>query len=90
MNLHALLKSKLSLPYLAILHSARSFYSKRYSDFMLDKSSFLARVSTISILSVCFGSVALQCRSRLQLSSSPWHLAAGVGEALAAHQLNNR
>ena len=39
----------------------RSFYAKRYSNYMLDKSTFLARLTTISIISVCFGSISWIC-----------------------------
>ena len=41
--------------------SLRSFYANRYSNYMLDKSTFLARVTTISIISVCFGSISWIC-----------------------------
>ena len=39
----------------------RSFYANRYSNYMLDKSTFLARLTTISIISVCFGSISWIC-----------------------------
>ena len=55
------LTTKFSKFSLGITGSVRSFYSARYANYMLDKSTFLARVTTVSILSVCFGSITWLC-----------------------------
>ena len=55
------IKIKFPNSFLTFIDSVRSFYSRRYSNYMLDKSSFLARITTVSILSVCFGSIAWIC-----------------------------
>ena len=61
MRLTIISKIKFPNSFLTFIDSVRSFYSRRYSDYMLDKSSFLARITTVSILSVCFGSIAWIC-----------------------------
>ena len=54
-------KASISLRFLRLSKSFRSFYKERYSNYMLDKSTFLASATTVSILSVCFGSISWLC-----------------------------
>ena len=61
MSISSKLKRIVSSKFFLSKDRLRSFYANRYSNYMLDKSTFLARLTTISIISVCFGSISWIC-----------------------------
>ena len=61
MSIYSKLKRIVSSRFFLSKDRLRSFYANRYSNYMLDKSTFLARLTTISIISVCFGSISWIC-----------------------------
>ena len=61
MSISSKLKRIVSSRFFLSKDRLRSFYANRYSNYMLDKSTFLARLTTISIISVCFGSISWIC-----------------------------
>ena len=61
LSLTSKVKTKFLTSFQGINKSLRSFYANRYTNYMLDKSTFLARLTTVSLLSVCFGSIAWIC-----------------------------